>query len=124
MRRSFSGFDVSPVEYVSQALARGVRGILRKSLPIELINIGQVLATRRKEATTAVAEQFLGSANSSLARRNIRGSQLAIRCRPDTLDAATSSKEQSRGRQGDKRHQQCVFDEVLALFEYALLMAF
>jgi hypothetical protein len=56
MRRSFSGFDVSPVEYVSQALARGVRGILRKSLPIELIDIGQVLTTRRKEATTAVAE--------------------------------------------------------------------
>ena len=47
--------DVSPVEYVSQALARGVRGILRKSLPIELIDIGRVLTTRRKEATAAVA---------------------------------------------------------------------
>ena len=47
--------DVCPVEFVSQALARGVRGILRKSLPIELIDIGRVLTTRRKEATAAVA---------------------------------------------------------------------
>src|ERR1051326_1750309 len=68
-------------------------------------------APRKRDGRRPAADRKLGR----LARR-VRGSQLGVGRGPDALDAAAGAQKEGSGGQRYESHQQCVFNQVLALF--------